>query len=449
MTPTVCQVLHSLGIGGAEVLAAEIARRLSGRYRFVFACLDSLGTLGEQLVRDGFRVEVLNRQPGLDWRCAFRLAKFQREEHVAVTHAHQYTPFFQAVLGRLSYRKPPIVFTEHGRHYPDSRSSKRVLFNRSLIRGDDRFFGVGQAVCEALITNEGLPEDRVECIFNGVNLAPFAAVANDEVLRADVRRELGLDAAEFVVLQVARLNPLKDHLTALRALERLTLRGMKARLVLAGDGEERTKIEDFIRSHGLGDRVLLLGARRDVPRLMAAADVFLLSSISEGIPLTFIEAMAAELPIVATDVGGCSEVVKHNATGLLAPAEDDASLAIHLETLQRDSLKRREFGLAGSRRAFESFSLDRMLDEYAAVYEAMTSQSRMQAQRAEIRKPRSLGRGSELNGRQSEWSEPIRMEPAQSSIERLPNRAPLGLSRNGPLSPVLTDWAFEFRPFGA
>lgn len=356
------------------MLAAEIARRLSDRYRFVFACLDSLGTFGEQLVREGFRVEVLNRQPGLDWRCAFRLAKFQREERVAVTHAHQYTPFFQALLSRLSYRRPPIVFTEHGRHYPDQRSGKRVLFNRSLIRHDDRFFGVGHAVSAALVANEGLPERRVECIYNGVNLAPFAAVAHDEALRTEVRRELGLAANEFVILQVARLNPLKDHLTALRAMERLAARGVPAKLVLAGDGEERAKIEDFMAGHGLSERVLLLGARRDVPRLMAAADVFLLSSISEGIPLTFIEAMAAGLPIVATDVGGCAEVVLHDETGLLAPAQDDGQLAAHLESLQRDSLRRHQFGLAGATRAHKLFSLDRMLDEYAAVYDSLLGQ---------------------------------------------------------------------------
>ena len=95
--PVICQVLHSLGIGGAEVLAAQIARRLSDRYRFVFACLDDLGTLGEQLQRDGFPVTVLHRQPGLDWRCAFRLADFVRSEHAQLIHAHQYTPFFQAL----------------------------------------------------------------------------------------------------------------------------------------------------------------------------------------------------------------------------------------------------------------------------------------------------------------------------------------------------------------
>ncbi len=367
--PTICQVLHSLGIGGAEVLAAEIARRMSDRYRFVFACLDSLGTLGEQLVRDGFRVEVLHRQPGLDWRCSLRLAQFLKAEHVDVTHAHQFTPFFQAMLSRLAHRHPPIVFTEHGRHYPDSRSWKRVLFNRGLSRSDDRFIGVGQSVCDALIANEGLPQSRVELIYNGVDLGPYRAACGDSVLRQTVRAELGLRKDEFVILQVARLNSLKDHQTALRTIQRLTANGHSAQLILAGDGEERGQLEAFVAAQQLESHVRFLGARRDVVRLMSAADVFLLSSISEGIPLTLIEAMAAGLPVVTTNVGGCGEVVIEGVTGLLAPARDDAQLARHLETLQFDSLKRRCFGDAGAARATKLFSLDRMLDEYSEVYD--------------------------------------------------------------------------------
>ena len=367
--PTICQVLHCLGIGGAEVLAAEIARRLSDRYRFVFACLDSLGTLGEQLVRDGFRVEVLHRQPGLDWRCSSRLAQFLKTEHVDVTHAHQYTPFFQSLLSRLTHRHPPIIFTEHGRHYPDSRSLKRVLFNRALLRSDDRLFGVGQSVCDALVAHEGLPQSRVERIYNGVDLGPYRAACGDSALRQAVRTELGLHNDEFVILQVARLNSLKDHRTALRTLQRLTANGLSAKLILAGDGEERGQLEAFVAAQQLGPHVRFLGSRRDIPRLMSAADVFLLSSISEGIPLTFIEAMAAGLPVVTTNVGGSAEVVLDGVTGLLAPAQDDAQLARHLETLQFDSLKRRCFGDAGAARATKLFSLDRMLDEYSAVYD--------------------------------------------------------------------------------
>jgi glycosyltransferase involved in cell wall biosynthesis len=366
--PTVCQVLHSLDIGGAEVLAAGLARALSDRFRFVFACLDEVGTLGEQLRDDGFTVELIGRTEGIDWRCGRRLGAFVKAQQVDVLHAHQYTPFFQSLVGRLSRWRTPIVFTEHGRHFPDSRSAKRVAVNRLLMRRRDRVIGVGASVRRALIANEGISADRVEVIYNGVNLGPFEAVRDDSAVRREVRDELGVRDGEQVILQVARLNPLKDHLTAVSTIRQLRDSGVNARLVLAGEGEERSKIEASVGEAGLHDHVTLLGARRDIPRLLSATDAFLLSSISEGIPLTLIEAMAAGVPVVSTDVGGIPEVIDHGATGLLAPAHDAGRLAKHLQRALTDSTFRGSVIAAAQHKARERFSLDEMHRLYAEVY---------------------------------------------------------------------------------
>ena len=367
--PTICQVLHSLDIGGAEVLAAGLAQSLSDQFRFVFACLDGVGLLGEQLREDGFTVEVMDRQPGIDWKCGFRLAKFLRENNVGAIHAHQYTPFFQSLLARLAYRKPPVIFTEHGRHYPDSRSSKRVAVNRVLTRGDDRIIGVGDSVSVALVENEGFRRGRVETVYNGVELGPFEAVCGDVELRSRVRRELQVSDHEKVILQVARLNPLKDHLTALKAVDSLRASGVDVRLILAGEGEERRRIEQFVVEHTLEKHVTLLGARRDIPRLLAAADAFLLSSVSEGIPLTLIEAMAAGVPVVCTDVGGVAEVIQNGGCGLLAEAQDSEGLANHVRSMLDQSGMRDRIVGAAHARAREFFSLTRMHRDYLAIYE--------------------------------------------------------------------------------
>src|SRR6266536_3003325 len=109
---TVCQVLHSLQVGGAEVLAARLARNLRKSCRFLFVCLDELGTLGEELRSEGFPVEVLGRRSGVDLRCAWRLAQVLRRERVDLIHAHQYTPFFYALMARLVYRRSPVLFME-------------------------------------------------------------------------------------------------------------------------------------------------------------------------------------------------------------------------------------------------------------------------------------------------------------------------------------------------
>jgi L-malate glycosyltransferase len=366
--PVVCQILHSLRVGGAEVLAARLARGLRDRVRFLFACLDELGTLGEELRREDFPVHVLGRRPGLDWRCAHGLARLLRREQVDVIHAHQYTPFFYGSFARLLYRRPAVIFTEHGRHFPDYPRRKRMLANRLLLRQEDRVIGVGEAVRQALINNEGIPAGRVEMIYNGIDLAPFGKSAPD---RADARPEMGIGPNDLVIVQVARLDYLKDHATAIRTLARVVRHRPDARLVLVGEGPERDKIEDQARRSGLEPNLRLLGLRKDIARILTAADLFLLTSISEGIPLTLIEAMAAGLPVVATRVGGVGEVIEDQVTGLLAPSGDDAILAGHLLRLAEDR------GLAGSmrehgrQRARGMFSEDRMLAGYSRLYKEL------------------------------------------------------------------------------
>ena len=369
-TLTVCQLLHTLNVGGAEMLAARLARRQRDECRFVFACLDELGTLGEELKAEGFPVEVIGRKAGLDWRCAWRLSRFLRREQVDVIHAHQYTPFFYGIMARMVYRRPPILFTEHGRHFPDYPRRKRILANRLLLQRRDRVIGVGEAVRQALINNEGIPADRVGVVYNGIDTERFA---DRPAERDEVRREIGLQPGDFAILMVARLDYLKDHATAIRMLARVARQAPYAKLVLAGDGPESGKVEELVAELGLARQVRMLGLRKDVARLVQAGDLFLLTSISEGIPLTVIEAMAAKLPVVATQVGGMAEVVEHGVSGLLAPSGDDARLAACALRLIHDAELRRAMGQRGQVRARTLYSESDMQARYVECYEAMAT----------------------------------------------------------------------------
>lgn len=370
--PTICQVLHSLSVGGAEVLAVHISRALSSKFRFVYACLDGLGTLGEELRHEGHEVEVFDRRPGLDRRCAKRLAIWFQRQQVAAIHAHQYTPFFYCLASGILRRRPPILFTEHGRWFPDYPRRKRMLFNRLFLRSTDRVVAVGESVRQALIANEGIASRRVEVVYNGVDLQRFDGDAHvrDDV-RRDVRRELGLSENDFAVLQVARLDALKDHRTAIRALAATLPHAPNTMLLIAGEGPEEQTIRAEIARLGVGERVRMLGLRRDVPRLLAAADTFLLTSISEGIPVTLIEAMAARVPIVSTRVGGVAEVVVDGQTGRLAESGDAAALATALVDLAASPETRQAMSAAGRSRAESMFTQSQMTAAYAAHYQEL------------------------------------------------------------------------------
>jgi L-malate glycosyltransferase len=365
---TICQVLHSLNVGGAEILAYRLAGQLGGQYRFVFACLDEVGSLGAELRAQGMPIEALGRGTGLDMDCARRLAGFLRREKVDLIHAHQYTPFAYSLLAGWLRRRPPVLFNEHGRFHPDHRSFKRVIFNRLMLRRRDRVIAVGQAVRKAVIDNEGISPRRIGVIHNGVRLPVERA---EPAVRLAVRHELGVSEDEFLILLVARLDAIKDHATAIRALARVTATAPRTRLLIVGDGAERDQIQREIEARGLVRWVGMLGQRRDVDRLLGAADAILLTSLSEGIPVTIIEAMGYGLPVVATDVGGVREVVENGRTGLLASAGGDEELAQAILRLVSDVPLRREMGQAGRRRAEALFTEDRMHRAYAAVYEEM------------------------------------------------------------------------------
>ncbi len=355
------------------MLAAELARNSAERYCFVFACLDELGPLGEQLQAEGFTVEVFRRRPGLDLQCMNRLWQWWRQQRVELVHAHQYTPFFYAAAARAWRSGPPILFTEHGRFYPDYPRRKRIVFNRLMLRRGDRVVAVGEAVRDALVRNEGIPPRRVGVIYNGIDVDRFANKLDDA---RTARRELGLADSDVVVIQVARLDYLKDHATGLRAVHRAASHCKQIRVLLVGDGPERPRIEAEIARLGIQTHVHLLGLRHDVLRLLWASDIFLLSSISEGIPVTVIEAMAAGLPVVATAVGGVPEVVLDSQTGLLAAASDYMALGAALVKLAASAEMRAALGSAGQRRARELFSQHKMHAAYHLYYDEMLGNGR-------------------------------------------------------------------------
>ncbi len=379
MKPVIAHVLHRLYLAGAEVLAAALARRLSDRFTFVFLCLDEIGPLGNELAGEGFTVLDLQRRPGIDLSVAKRIRRAVRDHRIGLLHAHQYTPFFYAsvsrgIFGGLASR-PPILFTEHGRHFPDLRKTKRVLANKLLLRPGDQVTAVGRFVKQALVSNEGIREGRIEVIYNGIDAQVFDVDATGDV-RAAVRAELNLSPAQPVVLQVARFHPVKDHETALRAFAvavRLADPAAAPLLLLAGDGERKPRIEALIAELGIVPHVRFLGVRSDIPRLMAAADVFMLSSVSEGVSVTLLEAMGAAVPIAATDVGGNGEVVGHGESGLLSPRSDHEALGRNLAVLLADPALRRRMGDDGRRRLLATFTQQQMHDRYAAIYDRLAA----------------------------------------------------------------------------
>jgi glycosyltransferase involved in cell wall biosynthesis len=182
---------------------------------------------------------------------------------------------------------------------------------------------------------------------------------------------LGLPDTAFVVGATGRLDPVKDLGTLIDAFARIAGELPESRLVLVGDGAERGALAAHARLRGVADRVLLTGQRSDARRLYGAFDAYVSSSTFEGVSLTILEAMAAARPIVATRVGGTPEVVHDRRTGWLVAPRDPAAIAARLLAIARDRADAAAVGRAARTRVLEHFTLDRMIDYYGAIYQAL------------------------------------------------------------------------------
>jgi glycosyltransferase involved in cell wall biosynthesis len=368
---SVMHVVHSLNLGGAERLAARLATTLSDEFDILVACLDDAGLWASEVRSAGVPVVELDRQPGVDATMPVRLAALGRRHGVRLLHAHQYTPFFYATLARAALPRAKVLFHEHGRHFPEVESPKRVAFNKIVLRPlTSKVVAVSAECKERVVRYEGLPPDLVEVVYNGVDAPP----PPDAEARRRIRTGLGLAPDDLVAGTVGRLDPVKNVPMAVASVATLISRGMhRLRLLVIGDGPARAAIEASVRAHGLEDVAVMTGYRDDASALVGAMDLFLLPSFTEGTSLALVSAMAAAVPSVATAVGGTPEVLEDGVTGVLTPSGDEAALTRAMGELLADPDRRRAMGEAAHRAYLDRFTWDGMIDRFRAIYRQMLS----------------------------------------------------------------------------
>ncbi len=367
-------VLHVMQVAGAETLVAETIRRLGRAIDPVIFCLDDVGALGEIMRSEGTEVLAMGRRAGVDFRVVWRLARHVRSRHLDVLHAHQYTPFFYGALAaKLAGVGTRVILTEHGRHYPDVVSARRRLVNRLVLsRFADRITAVCAFSASGLSESDGFPLDRIEVIRNGVDLDRYQRPRDRQTLR----RALGLHAARRYVATVARFHPVKDHHTLLHAFAQVCSIIDDVDLLLVGDGPLRGELQRLAQTLGIGERVQFLGVRADVPDILAAVDLFALSSVSEAASITLLEAMAAGIPLVVTDVGGNPEIVRQGIDGLLTPSGDATAMATAMRRLLEDRTRAGRMGRQAAERVRVLYRIGGTVDQYRRVYQAVSAEHR-------------------------------------------------------------------------
>jgi glycosyltransferase involved in cell wall biosynthesis len=383
VTPaTVLHVIASLGLGGAERQLALLLRLLDRRrFRPLVVCTTGGGPLLPEVEAAGVPVTVFGKRARVDPVLVWRLAAFIRRERPDLVHTWMFTANTWGRLAAVLARAPAIVASE--RCVDLWKGPVHAGVDRLLARSSRRVLANSEAVARFLVARERLPESKVRVVRNGLD--PLDAERLRPRPPAEIERlrsALGVPPGAPVVGDVARLDPKNGLLFWVHVVQRLAARHPGLVALLAGGAASRTerryarRVEDAIRRHGLGDRVRLLGVRRDLEAVLPALDVFLHASTMEGFPNSVMEAMAAGIPVVATRAGGTPELVLDGETGCLAGVGDVAALAGHALDLLADPARRARMGEAGARRVRDLCGHGRMVSAIEAVYDEVLRESR-------------------------------------------------------------------------
>lgn len=363
----ILQLVQGLEIGGLEQMVITLIERLDmARFKPAVCCFDVLGTLAIRLTTKGIPVDLLPRKPGVDLSYSLRLARFLRKKQIDILHLHNPTALFYGTLAGRIARTPGIIYTEHGRDF--SSSWKVKLANRLLSVLVNEVVAVAERGKTYLISEEGFSGNRIKLIYNGIDAHRFDSRAY-RGKRREILATLGLNPGGPIVGVVARLDPIKNHSNLLNAMVTVSQRVPGVVLLVIGDGPLRDELEQRVQELKLGGAVKFLGARSDVPELLSILDLFVLPSYSEGLSLTLIEACAAGKPIVATNVGGNSEVVEHGANGLLVPSDNSHALAEAIIRILTDKEYTRRMGQIAHERFEKYFTADAMVANYELLYD--------------------------------------------------------------------------------
>jgi glycosyltransferase involved in cell wall biosynthesis len=369
----VLQLLVTMTVGGGPKHVYDLVRRLPRDEFEVTVAGPRDGIFFERFRQLGVPVvELPLRELGL--RPILSTVRLLRRHRIQVVHTHGKGA---GLYGRLAARWAgvPAVHTFHGIHYSGYWLPARALYlalERRLSSLSYSVINVSASQCAEGLNLRLFEPSRNITVVNGIDVGALdESMAHSAIQRAS----LGLTAEDVVIGCVTRFDPIKKVETLLRTVERLAASIPRLTLLLVGGGGEEERLRRLVADRGLGRRVIFTGLLEDSARVYPILDLYVASSLREGLPLALLEAMGAGLAIVATDVSGHRDVVRHAETGLLVPPEDESALAEAIASLLADPDRRRQMGAAGRRRVVDEFSIGPMVERMAGIYRHASTDS--------------------------------------------------------------------------
>lgn len=364
------KVLHIIGggeFGGAEQHLLSLVKYMDkDGFALQAACLFA-EPLAPLIREEGFPVHVFPMKSKFDLSPIGSLASLIKTEgfHIVHTHGVRANLIGRLAAGRAGIRH--VVTTVHSVLAFDynrwlDRWINRICENTTRGR-TERFITVCQMLEDQLVS-EGIPKDKIVTIHNGLEIDKY----NPETPGAQVRQEFGIADDDILIGIIARLHPVKGHTYLFEAMSKAVKHFPKLKLLVVGTGPDRAKLEKTVKYLGIGGSVIFTGFRKDIPNILAAMDILVLSSLSEGLSLTVIEGMAMKKPVLATEVGGTPEIITSGVDGYLVPPADAAALERGIAWLAADRSRALEVGAAARKTVEAGFTARLMAEKTGQLY---------------------------------------------------------------------------------
>jgi glycosyltransferase involved in cell wall biosynthesis len=371
------QVVNGLAIGGAEKKLLELVKHLDKkRYSIIVCSIGQGGPLQKDFEVLDIDVVVCHKRNKFDLSLINKVAHLIRECEIDIV---QTTLLLADIVGafaaRWSGRRPPVVSWEtvsHGENDILRTKRRHVWAYKAAMKRVDRIVAVSQEIQYSLIERRHIAPEKIELIPYGVDLRKYTRRNGT----FDKRGELKIGGDRVVIGTVARVEPYKGVAYLQQAAVQLVRQHPKIDFLFVGDGSLRKELESEVRALGLAHRIRFLGFRNDVHEIMNVFDIFVLPSLSEGLPNVILEAMASCKPVIASAVGGIPEAIVEGETGLLVPPGDSEAIVAAIKKLLGHNAIALRMGEAGRRRVEQFFSLQREVASFDRLYQKLLSEKR-------------------------------------------------------------------------
>lgn len=368
MSPiNIAHVVYSFGAGGIENGIVNLINGLDNKeYYHIIICLTESGEFEDRIINSNFALIELHKKYGNDISVPFKLRNLFKSYSVDIVHLRGWPTLVEGVIGAKLSGKAGIIYGFHGKIFAELQkvNRKKKMAESFMVRFVDRVLTLSVHMKDEFCQNLGVRKNKVNIISNGVDTFKFSPEINVNA----VRSEWNFGDNDFIIGSVGRIDAVKDFKTLINGFQIFNNKNKDSKLIIVGEGPEYNRLKDYIAVNMLEKKVILAGFRDDIPQMLRLMDVYVQTSLYEGFSNTLGEAMSTGLPIVATDVGGNSDLIDEGINGFLIGVGDDVELYERLELLYSDRNMFQRMSLNNRNKVIEKFSINRMITEYDTLY---------------------------------------------------------------------------------